>query len=255
MSTPYQSPLPPAPAKKVSPWVWILGILGVLVLMVGVLIAGGAWFVYSKAKQAGLDPESMKKNPVMATAKMVTAFSPDLELLSADEATGVIRVKNKKDGKVMILNFERAKKGEVVLQEEGKEPVTIQTNGGPDGGLVVKSKDGTMEMGSGEASLPSWLPSYPGAKFTGNFSTKTDEQAAASMAFTSADAPEKLAEYYREALKTAGLKITTNVTNTTDNETSSVLAASDDEKKRDVMITITKSADGSTGTITYTDKK
>src|SRR5688500_1672226 len=46
-------PPPPPPAKKVSPLVWILGIIAVLVLLVGGAAIVGTYFVVQKMKQAG----------------------------------------------------------------------------------------------------------------------------------------------------------------------------------------------------------
>ena len=63
-----------APQKKglgVLGWI-LIGCGGLFVLVAVALVAGG-FFVANKAKQAGLDPELMKSNPGLATAKMITA--------------------------------------------------------------------------------------------------------------------------------------------------------------------------------------
>src|SRR6266700_1879214 len=77
MSPPPPGP-PPAPgvapiARGTSPIVWVLAIvLGLFVLgFIGVV--GTGLFVVHKARQAGLDPALMSRNPGLAMAKLITA--------------------------------------------------------------------------------------------------------------------------------------------------------------------------------------
>jgi cytochrome c-type biogenesis protein CcmH/NrfG len=51
------------PKKKTSPWVWILGGCGVLVVLIVLALVATSLFIAKKAKDAGLDPDLMKKNP------------------------------------------------------------------------------------------------------------------------------------------------------------------------------------------------
>ena len=72
MSTAYPPAPQPAPKKKISPIVWILGGCGVFVVLAILVVIAGGLFVFNKAKQAGLDPELMRKNPALGAA--VLAF-------------------------------------------------------------------------------------------------------------------------------------------------------------------------------------
>src|ERR1041385_8293333 len=78
MSTPSLSPqmpggMPPAPPKSsgVKVILWIVGVFVALIIFVIVAMAGLGFFFLHKAKQAGLDPELIRKNPGLAAAKMV----------------------------------------------------------------------------------------------------------------------------------------------------------------------------------------
>src|SRR5215510_11370885 len=80
------APVPGEPVKrKTSPIVWVLvAILGIFVLgFVGVV--GTGWFVYSKVKQAGIDPELFRTNPGLAIGKVITAVNPDAEVVRTDD--------------------------------------------------------------------------------------------------------------------------------------------------------------------------
>ena len=50
-------------------------------------------------KNAGFDPELMKRNPAIAMVKMATALNKDLELVSSNERTGTVTMRDKRTGK------------------------------------------------------------------------------------------------------------------------------------------------------------
>ena len=130
----------PAVARKTSPIVWILvAVLG-LFLLGGIAVVGGGLFLVHKAKQAGIDPELMRNNPGLATAKLLAATNPDLEVVSTDDQRGLITVRQKSTGKIMTVNFDEIKRGKITFREDGKDAVTLEAHG-----------DG---QGAGAASLP-----------------------------------------------------------------------------------------------------
>src|SRR5450759_1653720 len=75
----------PPPPKKTSPIVWVLVGLGAFLLLVVIAVAGAGFFLVHKVKQAGLDPELMRRNPGLATVKMMAALNPNIEVLSVNE--------------------------------------------------------------------------------------------------------------------------------------------------------------------------
>ena len=96
-SSPSASPQPPAGGPPAAPpasggagkiILWIVGIFAGLVVLVIVAAAAVGFFVIHKAKQAGLDPELMKKNPVLAAVKFSVAANPDVELVSSNDSLG-----------------------------------------------------------------------------------------------------------------------------------------------------------------------
>src|SRR5579863_4563884 len=112
MTTP--PPMPPAggpPAKKSNVLLWILvGVGGFFALIIVAVLAVG-FFVVNKAKQAGLDPDLMKRNPALAATKMMTAMNPNVEFVSMDEGKQEITLRDKQKGETFTISFEDAKNG------------------------------------------------------------------------------------------------------------------------------------------------
>src|SRR5258708_20088162 len=70
------------PAKKSNVLLWVLGGCGTLILLIIIAVVGlGMWGMH-KAKEAGLDPELIKKNPRLATAPLTVAVNKDPALIS-----------------------------------------------------------------------------------------------------------------------------------------------------------------------------
>ena len=125
---PNQAPLPPG--KKPNILLWILG--GFVVLMIGVtaMCGLGGYFLMRKAKQAGLDSGLLSSNPAYAAAKLAATMNPDVEMVSSDDGSGTITVRDKKTGKTTTLKFDPDKKTMVVTDENGKQTsVKVNTDG------------------------------------------------------------------------------------------------------------------------------
>ena len=135
------SPAPnTAPAlapRKTSPVVWILvAVLGMFVLF-GIAVIGGGFLLAHKAKQAGIDTELMRNNPGLATAKLLAATDPDVEVVSSDDQHGLITLRQKSTGKTVTLNLDDMKQGKFTFNGD---------------------------------SPPAWVPLYPNSASAGSFS-------------------------------------------------------------------------------------
>jgi hypothetical protein len=247
----------PAPKKKTSPIVWILvGIAGVFVLMGIVVVAGGIFMVH-KAKQAGLDPDLMKRNPGLAATKFLATVNPNIQVLSTDEKKGLITLKDKQTGKVVTMTIDAVKNGKITFQEEGKEAVSVETRqDGSTGGVEVKSAEGSMKFGAGAvAKLPVWVPSYPGAAPEGTFSMQGQDGDTGSIQFKTKDPVDKVVRYYQAELKKGGLHETANITSSGGKSEGGLVTAEDESKKRNVLVSVSGGDEGTTVSVTYTTKK
>lgn len=210
-AAPISGSQPPAPAKKKSRLlVWVLVGVLTLVVLAGVAVVGVGFFVASKVKQAGFDPELMEKNPGLAMTKMIAAANPDIEVVKVDEGRGRITLREKSSGKVTTVDFEDVKQGRITFRQEGQEAVTLDTGGsGESGAFEIRSGDQSMRFAEGaSAKRPDWLPTYPGAAPGEGFTRNIGGNEEGVFTFTTSDPPRKVFDFYRQALESAGMQIT-----------------------------------------------
>lgn len=243
---------PPAQKKGLGPIAWVLIILGGLFVCFILIIVAAGLFVVHKAKQAGIDPTLMQKNPTMAVAKLAVAANPDYELVSEDDDRGMLTIREKKTGKTITINSSDVKNGKLVIKGDNNETVTIGATGnGSNSGIEVKTNDGTARFGTGPVNLPSWLPNYPGSKPEATGSSETAQGTSAVFTFKTDDAPEKVVGFYKDAFTSAGLKETGNVST----GEMSMIGAKDDSGNREATVTVTKEGGANMVHVTFNDKK
>jgi hypothetical protein len=251
MSTPSLSPqmpggMPPAPPKSsgVKVILWIVGVLVALIVFVIVAMAGLGFFFLHKAKQAGLDPELIRKNPGLAAAKMVVMNNPELQVVSSNDNTGTMVVRDKRNGKTTTLKFDTARKTMVVIDEQGKQAsITADADSGT---IVMKGEDGTVKIGAKANSAPGWVPVYPGASPQNTMSVDEKGKQSGTYVFISKDSPEKIMSYYSEQLTSAGMKLTT-----TSGSEGGVISANQDSDARSVLVTVSSDSEGTHVSVTY----
>ncbi len=245
------------PRKSTSPVVWIVGILLGLFLIGFLAVVGAGLFVVHKVKQAGLDPDLMRRNPGIAVTKMLAATNPDISVVSVDEDKGLVTLSDKKTGKTVTVNFEDVKQGKIKFQADGKEAVTVEAHGeGQSGALEVKGPDGAMKFGGGaNAKIPDWIPSYPSSTPQGAFSMQGGQEDGGTYQFTTKDSPKDVMSFYDQKLQDAGLKITSRTTHDEGTTSGGLLSAEDAAKKRTVVVTVGTADGGTHVNVLYQVKK
>ncbi len=233
--------VPPAsPAtRKTSPLVWIMvAVLGVFILF-GVAVLGGGLFLVHKAKQAGLDSQLMRNNPGLATAKLLAATNPDLEVVSSDDQRGLITIRQKSTGKTMTVNFADMKAGRLTFKEDGKDSVTLEAHG--DGGSP--------------SALPSWIPPYPNSRPTSTFRIDSGDQgSSASFKFQTQDQPKGVLAFYEQGLKQNGFRITASTASESGGSSGGLISGEDTAGRRTVVVTVGSAGPGATVSVTYSQK-
>jgi hypothetical protein len=246
-------PIPqPSPHKKTSPLVWILG--GLAILLFGGMVTCGllGFFAMRAVKNAGFDPDLMKRNPGLAMAKMAATLHPDLEIVSTDDRAGKIVMRNKKDGKEVAFRFDPDKKTLVMTGDDGKD-VTITASGeGADGRVTLKSADSSVTFGAGgSAKLPDWVPVYPGTSPQGVYSAKTPDGSQNTFTFRTNDSASKVSGYYQEQFKAGGLTVSL----TTSGDNGGLVTAESGDKKQSVVVTISAANGVTNVSVTAVEKK
>jgi len=205
--------------------------------LIGILVVGAGFFVANRVKHAGFDSALAQKNPALAAAKVMASLNPDVEVVNVDEDRGLLTIKDRMTGKVITMNADGVKNGRLTFSDESTgQKVTLGANAA--------------------AQLPAWLPSYPGSKPEGTFSASGGDGEGGMAHFKTTDAGTKVLDYYQDALKSAGFKITSTFSGNSASSNGGVVTAEDAANRRTVMVTVSSSSgDGTDVALTYGTKK
>jgi len=218
---------PPAavvPAKRISPLVWILiAVAGIFVLCIVGLIGAGLY---------------VARNPGMVMTKLITAANPDAEVLSTDAGSQTVRIRDRRTGKEVTLSFDDVKKGRLNFSAVGEN------------GEVAN-----LSIGGGVGNLPTWVPTYPGAKAQGNMTAKGESADGIGeggvVTFTTPDAPAKVTDYFAQKCKDMGM--TVNLSQMSDS--GGMVLGTDDSKQRTLHVVVAGGSGDTTITLTYGRKR
>ena len=231
----------------------ILIVVGI-VLALGIVALGGiGFYAFHKLRQAGIDPDLMRRNPALATAKIAVKMNPDVELIKVDEDRGTIIVRDKKTGKVMTASFENAKNGHFTVS--ANDGSNIEFNG-EKGSLEVKGPDGTAKFGGGAATdIPSWVPQYPGSKPENAASSNSASEIGGVFHFKTNDTADSVMKFYSEHAKSAGLTITNTTSSQGQKGAGGLLSAEDTATKRSLVVVFGNEGGENGVMVTYSTKK
>lgn len=258
---PQAPPIQPAPnvvtgaPRKTSPVVWILvAVLGLFVLF-GIAVIGGGMFLVHKARQAGLDPALMRTNPALATAKLLAATNPDLEVVSHDDGRGLVTIRQRSTGKTVTMNLDEMKHGKITFREDGKDAVTLEAHGdGSTGSLQVKSGTESLTMGANQGAPPAWIPAYPNSKPANTYSVTGDGHTSATFQFQTQDAAKDVVAFYEQGLKHNGFTINAATTGDSGTSAGGLVTGKDTANNRTVLVTVGSDNKGTSVSVTYTQK-
>ena len=225
------------PPKKGGALKWVLiGCAGFL--LIGAITVGGfIWYGYNQARRAGLDTDLMRRNPMLAVAKVAVMNNPDVEFVSLDEAKNTITVRERKTGKVITINAEQIEDGEISIDEDGEEKVKIKGDS-ENGALDIQTPEGNVKVGSGSATnIPAWLPLYPDADIEGNYSTESKESSSVGFSFKTEDSIDEVVSFYESKLKEMGMNIT-KTNSQQDGQTSASVSGHDKDSKRFITVAV-----------------
>jgi len=221
-----QPPMPtPIPTKSGVPvWVWIIvGLLG-LFMLAGVALVATGLFV---AKQAA-------SNPVAMMAKIAAMANPNIEVLSVDEASGKVTIKDKESGKTVTVSLDDLKQGK----------------------LEISGEDGKIQVGANvDAKIPQWVPIYPGAKQQNVMSTQTAEADGGTIMLEVKEEFGKVKAWYEERINAGGFE-SKMVTSTEGSEgPGAMMVASKNDEKQSLHIMLNTEPEFTRATITFGSKK
>lgn len=204
---------PPAEeARKGLSGTAIAGI-GCLALLIVVGITG--MMVVRKISQKVQDiAEGAGDNPGLVMARLALAANPDLEIVSTDETSGEITLREKKTGNTITMPISDLSKGKITWQEAGGKKTTVDMSQSEAGKMTIDGPEGRTVLSSGleAGSLPAWIPAYPKAlPREGGMSTESPDGVAGTLFFTSKDGVQKAAKFYENQLKAQGFDASASV--------------------------------------------
>lgn len=103
--------------------------------------------------------------------------------------------------------------GETVTHTDQRTGETVTVTYG-ENGIKSESKSLSTEVQTGagaRSSLPVHMPAYPGSKILESSSLNMGDSKMNTASFTSGDAPQKVAAFYRDAMRKAGYAIKTDI--------------------------------------------
>jgi hypothetical protein len=225
MSNPdYLPPVPgQQPAARKSRW-WLYGLMGcggILVVIVLVVVAGGA-YLWTK----------VPKNESEMIAKIIEMANPNVEVLTMDTGAGIVTVRDKKTGETFSWNLEDVKQGKFSVTKDGKtESLTFSA----EGDLKIETEQGTATFGANVHSLPDWVPAYPGAKPEGGTTSIEGDKLTGRIGYSTADQPDDVIAFYQERLEALGLEPDQDQVDATATMALFTAVSSDETRKVTVM--------------------
>ncbi len=216
---------PPIPTKSGVPvWVWILvGLLALMMLAGIAVVATGVFF----AKQAA-------SNPVAMVAKIAAMANPNIEVLSVDEASGKVTIKDKETGKTVTVSLDDLQQGK----------------------LEVSTEEGKVQMGANvDAKIPQWVPVYPGAKQQNLMSTQTAEADGGTIMLEVKEEFGKVKAWYEEQIKAGGFDSKMSTLTEGSEGPGAMLIASKNDEKQSLHVILNTEPEFTRVTLTFGSKK
>jgi hypothetical protein len=275
---PAAPPPPPTPGKGSNRTVIIvLCIIGALILIIGGCVTTCAYFAHKKVKEY---TQQAEKNPTMAAISLAAAVHPDIQVVSKNERTGKITLRNKKTGEVVTLDtndFTPDGVGKALAQVTKGQKPTVETSAPSEAAETPAAR--TAETTASEESPPApaaprisaakaaslaaavrrfpvFVSAYPGSQTTDAMQNTYGKGTLGNYEFLTSDAAEDVADYYEKQLTKAGFTIAARNAGSNDNGSTLTLIATSTDSQSSFTLNAEAQPGGKVkGTIGFTVTK
>lgn len=224
-----QIPQENAPKKGLSGWAWA-GIGCGSVLLIGVVIFV---LLIGMCKRAVTEfSNDMNANPERKSAEMIIGFHPDYSVVSSNDETKQMTIKEDKTGKEMTFSYQDI--------ADGKFAVTTSDGSAVSFGAVDLSK------------VPAWVVLPPDAKSTGGFLNVVNGKNAGVVVFTTGLTAEEVREFFNKSWESWSTSSGSSSSMTLNGVETVTL-----EKKsatQEISVMVQASGGKTTATVTYSEK-
>lgn len=204
--------------------------------MLGGLAVGGlSMFVVHKAREAGISSDLWRRNPAAATARALALANRDIEIVSEDDGSGTVTVRDRSTGKTTTWNLDEARRGRISITAEDED-----------------GKNATVDIGAGGThKLPAWVPSYPGVEGQDFAVTGTgSDGAGGTFSFSTSDSPSEVLSFYQDRIKTLHMQVNVNAAT----PQGGMITATDDTRDRTLNVVVGRGSGKTTVNVTFASK-
>ena len=113
-----QNPTPLS--RRISPVVWVLGVLLVLFLLMAATAVGTGIWIWNRVAD----------RPLAAAEAMIAAANPDLEIVTPPDVRDKLIIRDKRTGKTVTLSLDQIREGKIIFTTPEREVVIEAGSGG-----------------------------------------------------------------------------------------------------------------------------
>lgn len=218
-----------SPKKGLSGWAWA-GIGCGSVLLIGVVVV--ALLIGMCNKAVTNFTKDMNANPERKSAEMIIGFHPDYSVVSSNDETKQMTIREDKTGKEMTFSYQDI----------------------ADGKFAVTSSDGSsVSFGAVDLTkLPAWVVLPSDAKSTGGFLNVVNGKNSGVVVFTTAMTAEEVKDFFNKAWESWSTSSGSSSSMTLNGVETVTL-----EKKsatQEISVMVQASGGKTTATVTYSEK-
>lgn len=233
---PPQSSPPQPPKKKGISGLAVAG-MGCGALLLLTMVAGGLLGMKAcqKIKEVAGDLD-FEKNPTKAAALIALRMNPDLEVITVNDGTGEVTVKEKKSGDIITMSFDDIAQGKFTIKNAKGETVTMDASNAEKQGVVVTGPEGQTVIGGSQSAPPDWVHLYPGSTHAGGMRNEKGSSINGSYAMETTHNNETVSKHYGDQLKAAGYETSVTATQTADGVMTMINATKDEGRRTQTVL-------------------
>ena len=214
----------------------VVALSGVVILGVSLLRGMAS---DSRSSASGSD------HSAQALARLLSSTHPEVEVLFVDSRNNTVTLRDRKTGREITQDIESARMGRFRFADGVAPAPTDSAADFSTGRQPASISDIDQPL-----KVPDWIPSYPFSQPRGALPGPNG----GTFRFQTADSVSEILSFYQEALKRSGFQITATGFHGQSTSLQGTLTAMDAHSGRNVLVSISSGAAGTSVTVTFAGK-